>query len=1072
MTTQPPTSTKPETKEGAEKNRYRKTLNLPQTKFDMKANLLQNEPTSLKRWQQLGLYAKLREQAAASNAPKFLFHDGPPYANGSIHLGHLMNKCLKDFVVRSQTMMGKDVPYVPGWDCHGLPIEHKVMQAMQEKGSFAKLAAMDQGQRDMIVRRECQSHAEKYIKLQAGQMQRLLTLADYEKPYLTMAPQYEASTLEVLADLLAKGLVYRAVKPVHWSIANETALAEAELEYEDREDTSVFVDFEALDAEKVYDAFGLAALTDDADEVDQDVDDAAAAGDSAAASDAPRDPYAKKKRALPAGVRPHQKPCFMIWTTTPWTLPANVAVAVHPEVEYALVWIDGNVTVLATKLIEKVTQLARSEEVSVIATTTGDKLVGLRYKHPFVTNTPKCALQRACSLDKIWSIVPADYVTTEDGTGLVHTAPGHGTEDYQTGLKHALPVYCPVKGDGTYDSTVPQWLQGLNIWKANDLVVKQLRDSGHLFFDQKFMHSYPHDWRSKTPVIFRCTQQWFVSVSDEVLKDGQGKPASMKQLALHAVREANHASRGTGAPPVAFVPEWGRNRMRGMLESRPDWCISRQRAWGLPIPAFVAPLPVGAHVDDEPEVLLTSASVRAVCACIASKGSDAWFTLQPAELLASYDPSKDTQLSPTLKALFANGVASGAATLKKTRDILDVWFESGSSWNSVLRARGLGYPADLYLEGSDQHRGWFQLSLLPALGATGQAPFRTLLTHGFMVDKDGRKLSKSRPDAARYEVDSLTTEFGVDVMRWWVSSLVYENDIKVDLTFFATAGESYRKVRNTLRFMLSNLQDFEPSTCPPHAERGNIQAGHCVDLSTIPATSLDAWVLGEYDTLETTVVNALRAYDFQTAHKAIFDFCNNTLSATYLAAIKDRMYCDKPDAPRRRTTQTVLFDLTEGLCRLLAPFIPHTADEAFRALYKVPPTDATTCVHLKDFLSKDASKPAFGIKRDDRWASVMQLVSQAQGPLEKAKATGIENPLDAGVVLPNKDNALTGFDPVELADLLGVSLVRLDVSAAEVGVLDLREQPRCERSWKRDGTVRKRSDEGMLSDRDALAVGV
>jgi len=1067
----------PSSPKAEEKNRYRKTLNLPQTRFAFMSNLVQNEPASLKRWQAMGLYGKVREARKASAKGLFNFHDGPPYANGSIHLGHLMNKCLKDFVVRSKTMQGFDVPYIPGWDCHGLPIEHKVMTELSEAGKLEKLATLEPGQRSVAVRRECQKHAEKYIKLQRGQMERLLTLADYDNPYLTMAPQYEASTLEVLADLMAQGLVYRAVKPVHWSIANETALAEAELEYYDREDVSVYVDFEALDADKVYDAFGL-PKEDITTEETQDTEE-----------DKPEEitgekGYGPKSRALAPGVRPHQRPCFMIWTTTPWTLPANVAVAVHPEVEYALVWIDGNVTVIATKLLEKVTQQARSEEVSVLARTTGDKLVGLRYKHPFVSTTPACALQRACSLGKIWSIVPADYVTTEDGTGLVHTAPGHGTEDYQTGLKHVLPVYCPVKGDGTYDNTVPEWLRGQSIWKANDVVVKHLRDSGHLFFDQKFMHSYPHDWRSKTPVIFRCTEQWFVGVDDPMngstsatppgtpmgtppgtpsLREGNSTKAhSLREMAIECV-SSDRPSRSEGVPMstrVAFVPEWGRNRMRGMLDSRPDWCISRQRAWGLPIPAFLFK-----DSEGNDQALMTAQSVLAVASVFKAKGSDAWFQLTPAELLATYDWKSDNGLDEAAKALFANAQSLVPNTLRNGNDILDVWFESGSSWNSVLRARGLGYPADLYLEGSDQHRGWFQLSLLPALGATGMPPFKTLLTHGFMVDKDGRKLSKSRTDAARYEVDSLTVEFGVDVMRWWVSSLVYDNDVKVDLGFFTLAGESYRKVRNTLRFMLSNLSDFTP-TCDG-------KDGHCVSLSSIPPTSIDAWVLGEFNTLEKTVVDAFNAYDFQAAHKAIFDFCNSTLSATYLAAIKDRMYCDKPDAPRRRQTQTVLFDLADGLCRLLAPFIPHTSDEAYRALWRVPNTDATMCVHTKTFASAQGNNnTAFEVKVDPRWSKLLEVIKQAQLVLEHAKASGIDNPLDAGITLPNPEGLCNGFDLVDLADLLGVSRVSLDSAAKEPKVQDLRADLRCERSWKRDGTVKQRSDGGMLSDRDALAVGV
>ena len=1027
--------------EGKEpKSRYRATLNLPSTPFPMKANLVQNEPASLKRWQAMNLYTKVRERSAGR--PRFAFHDGPPYANGSIHLGHLMNKCLKDFVVRTRGMMGFDVPYVPGWDCHGLPIEHKVATEMIEGGKMEKLRALEPAQRDMAVRRECQKHAEKYIKLQAGQMQRLLTLADYEHPYMTMAPQYEADTLEVLAALMERGLVYRAVKPVHWSVANETALAEAELEYYDREDTSVFVDFEALDAGKVYDAFGLKEFAEDAEEEAENrgVDAGAEEGGAAAPPRSSADSaiHERRSRAPKPGTRPHQRPCFMIWTTTPWTLPANVAVAVNPDTEYALAWVDGNVTVIASALVEKVTKTAGADEVAVLATAPGSRLVGLRYRHPFVTDAPKCALQRACSLDGIWSIVAADYVTTEDGTGMVHTAPGHGAEDYATGLKSALPVYCPVRGDGTYDATVPEWLRGMDIWKANDLIVKHLRDSGHLYHAQKFMHSYPHDWRSKTPVIFRCTEQWFVGVDDPcagVAKNGAAG-ASLRRMALDAVSEPTSK--------VAFVPEWGRNRMRGMLESRPDWCISRQRAWGLPIPAFLVP---GGTPGAEPEVLMTPATVRAVAAVVRQKGSDAWYQLSPAELLAGYDAASDPDLTPSLRL----SVSSSPASLRKTRDILDVWFESGSSWNSVIRARGLGYPADLYLEGSDQHRGWFQLSLLPALGVTGQPPFTTLLTHGFMVDRDGKKLSKSRPDAHRYEVDSLCAEFGMDVMRWWVSSLAYENDVKVDVELFALAGESYRKVRNTLRFLLSNLADFDASAATP--------------LSSLAPTSPEAWVLSEFDALSRTVIDAYGRYDYQTAHKALFDFCNDTLSATYLAAVKDRLYCDAPGSARRRATQTAIWSLADGLCRLLAPILCHTADEAFRALRK---GDEGACVHLETFATTNGA-PGYGVSSDARWAKVHALMKDAQVELEKAKARGVENPLDAGLVLPSADGLLDGFDPVDLADLLGVSLVRVGPA---LQVLDLRDRPRCERSWKRDGTVKQRSDGGMLTDRDAAAVGV
>ncbi len=982
---------------------YKATLNLPKTSFPMKANLVQNEPASLKRWSAMNLYEKTRE--ARRGAPAFLFHDGPPYANGSIHLGHLMNKCLKDFVVRTKTMAGMDTPYVPGWDCHGLPIEHKVMMELVESKKIDKLRTLEEGQQRMAVRRECRASAEKFVKLQSTQMQRLLTLADYAHPYLTMSPEYEGATLEVLAGLLEQGLVYRALKPVHWSIANQTALAEAELEYEDREDISVYVDFEALDADAVYDALGLPPHAEDEDE------DGAAEGEPA------------KARATP-GRRPNQRPSFMIWTTTPWTLPANVGVAVNPKNQYALVYVDGNVTVMAAELVEKVTRQARAEEVVVLATAPGDRLVGLRYRHPFVTNPPPCGLGRECDEAKLWSIVPADYVTLEDGTGLVHTAPGHGEEDFQTGLREGLPIYNPVRGDGVYDDTAPEWLRGVLVWDANKKVTEWLRASGHLFYDHVFTHSYPHDWRSKTPTIFRCTEQWFVSVDG-----GHGAKVNLRQMALDATAPGS-------AESVRFVPEWGRNRMRGMLESRPDWCISRQRSWGLSIPAFFTP---------EGACLMTPASVRAVAKVFREKGSDAWFTDSPAELLKHYDPASDPDAAPLRSALSPEGIAR----LTKGQDILDVWFESGSSWNAVLRERNLGYPAELYLEGSDQHRGWFQLSLLPALGVTGRPPFKTLLTHGFMVDKDGRKMSKSIGNTL--EVEDLLKDYGADVCRWWVASLSYENDVKVDRSFFDVAGESYRKVRNTLRFMLSNLYDYEPAAAAPAAA----------------PTSLDAWVLGEYDRLAREVIAAYHAYEFREAHSRLYDFCNHTLSAVYLAATKDRLYCDKPDSARRRRTQTTLWSLTDGLCRLLAPLLPHTADEAYRALHKVDPADTATCVHLQTYIE------SFGVTPDDAWPKVFQVREAAMRALERAKADlGVENPLDAGVVLPDPDGALARFDPVDLADLLGVSRAAADPGAKEITIQDLRDQPRCERSWKRDATVKQRSDGGWLTDRDAEAVGV
>ena len=939
-----------------QKRNFKKTLNLPKTSFPMRANLAQNEPQTLKRWDKAGQRAAV--DGARADAPPFVFHDGPPYANGPIHTGHLLNKVLKDIVVRSRHIMGMRCDYVPGWDCHGLPIEHKVMTDLVDSGKIKKIDGLDPETRRIAIRKACRADAEKFIKLQSGQMKRLLTHAIYEEPYLTMNPRYEGAVIDVFAEMVAQGIVYRDLKPVHWSIANETALAEAELEYQDREDLSVYVDFEAADRDAVGKVFGV--------ELDQ-------------------------------------TPSFMIWTTTPWTLPANMAIAVHERFRYALVKIDGNLTILATERVASVTGAAKSESIEVIAEADGKDVAGLTYRHPFC--------------DRVGRVVTADYVTLEDGTGAVHTAPGHGTEDYQTGLREGIDVYCPVRADGTYDDSVPEWLRGMSVWDANSAVTEHLRSSGHLFHDFTFEHSYPHDWRSKTPVIFRATEQWFIAVDKPTNHGGR----TLREMALETTESG-----------VDFIPQWGRNRFRGMLETRPDWCISRQRVWGLPIPAFAMP---------DGTVVMTEASTRVVADAFRARGSDAWFTEDAATLLAGYDPSSD----PNAPA----GV--DVTSLTKLHDIFDVWFESGSSWNAVMRTRDIGYPIDLYLEGSDQHRGWFQLSLLPGLAVTGQPPFNRILTHGFVVDKDGRKMSKSGGNALN--VDEMLKDFGADVLRWWVSSLAVSNDMKADLDFVRKAGESYVKMRNWLRFLLSNLNDFTATTAGCD--------GMCVDLSKLAPESIDAWVLGEAKRVQDSVLAAYEAFDTRKAHQTLYDFCNETLSSVYCAAVKDRLYCDSADTERRRTTQTVMWDLSAMLIKLLAPILPHTSDEAWRTLCgdEADPVHMTTIDPLPD------------VTASPKWEAVMAMRSDAAKALEAAKERGIENPLDAEVVIPDADGSLAAFS-ADLPDLLGVSRVRFDASATECSVNDLQGEPRCERSWKRDGTVRARpeADGAMLSDRDAAAL--
>ncbi len=933
--------------ETAEKS-YKQTLNLPVTDFPMKADLVRREPERLAKWKQINLYTQVLEAHASD--PAWVLHDGPPFANSDIHIGHLLNKTLKDVVIRYRTMKGHKCPYVPGWDCHGLPIEHQIQQQV---GS--RLRDMDK----LAVRKLCWDHAEKYIARQSEQFQRLGILGDWDRLYKTMAPEYEAQTLDVFARFVEHGLVYKKLKPVHWSIANRTALADAELEYRDREDPSVWVEFPVENPGEFKSRFDL---------------------------------------------REEGRPSLLIWTTTPWTLPANLAIAVHPDVEYDVVaWEtpDGQrrLSVVASKLRERTFALRKGDH-RVLKTVHGQALAGLAYVHPFVEA-------------RRGGVVTADYVTTEDGTGLVHTAPGHGEEDYQTGLTHGLEVYCPVDPAGRFDSTAPNWITGLTVWDANPVIAAKLKELGMLFHEQPLVHSYPHDWRSKTPTIFRATEQWFISLDTPY--EAAGRTATLRERAIQAAND------------TIFYPAWGRARLLGMLENRPDWCISRQRAWGLPIPVFY---------NEKGDALLTPDSVRAVGAAFARHGSDAWFRLSPAELLEGFDP----------------GPGFPKASLRKENDIFDVWFESGSSWHGVLDLRRdlPDAPADLYLEGSDQHRGWFQLSMLAALGSTGRPPFREILTHGFIVKPDGTKVSKSDKEyvTATQEVE----RHGADLLRLWSCSVDYQNDVRASPEVIQKFGDDYRKIRNTLRFLLGNLSDYEPQRAA---------------AADIPAQSLDGWMMYELDSLVRQVRAEYDAFLTHRAFRLLFDFCNTQISAVYGNAMKDRLYCELPDSPLRRRSQAVQWNVASALIRLLAPMTVFTADEAWEFL---PGTELPS-VHLAR-LPEPRGKP-----EHPSYAILMRMRDEALLALDRLKREqGLNKATDAEIVyrLTAADRAALEPYGVDLADVVGAgshSIIDAGGDSSSLEVVDRREAWRlCARSRKRTPDVGSDPNYPDLTARDAAAL--
>jgi isoleucyl-tRNA synthetase len=812
-------------------NDLKDTLQLPKTDFPMRANLVGREPSRLAHWEAMSLYAAMQEKRA--NAPVFVLHDGPPFTNGDVHIGTALNKTLKDITLRYKTMRGFRTPYVPGWDCHGLPIEQKVTRELQAQNKTVSTAEL---------RELCDRFSEGWIQKQTKQFKRLGVQADWNSGYKTKNPAYEADIMRTFASFIEKDLVYRSKKPVYWSIPFETALAEAEIEYKDHVSPSIWVRFSVPAEEAVK--FGL----------------------------------------------PADKPLsIVIWTTTPWTIPANLAIAVHPQVEYAVADLGAERIIVAQERLSAVLAAARIEQApAVVQVLPGTALEKLAPRHPFI--------------DRASPVVLADYVTTESGTGCVHTAPGHGAEDYLTGLKYGLEIYCPVGDDGRYldDGRVPADLVGLTTLEsveelekkrtspANVAVLKKLAAAGALLAKERYTHQYPHCWRSKTPIIFRAVDQWFVALD----KNGTRKAA------LEAIDK------------VAWIPAWGESRIRGAVEARPDWCISRQRTWGVPIPAFY---------DEKKKAYLDAGVAREVAAKVERQGSNLW-----------YSASAET----ILEGVTLPSGWPAPASLVCGRDTLDVWIDSGSSHLAVLRRQPqLQWPADLYLEGSDQHRGWFQSSLWTGIIAAGAAPYKRVLTHGFIVGEDGKKISKSGQYEKPPTSDNYIAQYGADVIRLWISSQNFTEDITISEKILNNASEAYRLLRNTFRYQLSNLFDFDLS-------RDGVETGQ---LDT-----LDRWALHQTAVLIRECTAAYEAYEFHRVYQLCSQFCSVTLSATYHDVLKDRMYTLGTNHPLRRSSQTAIHHIFKSLVRLLAPILTFTADEAWSFAYSGTEY-AQDSVHLQDW---------------------------------------------------------------------------------------------------------------------------
>ncbi|KGX83915.1 isoleucine--tRNA ligase [Pontibacillus marinus] len=886
---------------------YKDTLLMPKTEFPMRGNLPNREPNQQQEWEEQNIYEKVQQRT--EGRPLFVLHDGPPYANGDLHMGHALNKILKDFVVRYKSMAGYHAPYVPGWDTHGLPIE----QALAKKKVNRKKMTVAE------FRERCKEYALNQVDNQRSQFKRLGVRGDWDNPYITLDESYEAAQIEVFGEMAKKGYIYKGKKPVYWSPSSESALAEAEIEYHDKRSPSIYVAFDVKDGKGVLE------------------------GDEK----------------------------FIIWTTTPWTIPANMAISLHPELNYVTVAANGAKYIIAEKLIDEVAEALEWNNPEIVKTYQGSELEHVVAQHPLY--------------DRDSLITLGEHVTTDAGTGCVHTAPGHGEDDFWVGKQYGLEVLCPVDEKGYFTSEAPGY-EGLFYDAANKDITEKLEETGALLNLTFIKHSYPHDWRTKKPTIFRATSQWFASIKD------------FREDILSEIREIN------------WIPKWGETRLYNMVRDREDWCISRQRAWGVPIPVFYGE-------DNTP--IITDETISHVSKLFREHGSNVWFEREAKDLLPEGFTSEH---SP-------NG------TFTKEEDIMDVWFDSGSSHQAVLKERGeLDRPADVYLEGSDQYRGWFNSSLSTSVAITGKSPFKTILSHGFALDGEGRKMSKSMGNVV--VPDKVMKQLGADILRLWVSSADYQADVRISDNILKQVSEVYRKIRNTFRFLLGNLHDFDPAKDTVATE--NLQ-------------EVDQYMLLRLQELTQKVRDGYDAYEYATIYHAIHNFCTIDLSAFYLDFAKDVLYIESQDNPRRRSIQTVYYEMLTSLTKMLSPILSHTADEVWKHIpgVEAESVQLTDMPEAKDVPNQDALKA--------KWDHFMNVRDDVLKALEEARNEKvIGKSLEAHVTLVPKDEQtkelLQSVDHLE--QLLIVSGASISDEASDAKQYDhvdvaVKAHPgeKCQRCW-------------------------